>query len=269
MGSVRDSVRSRCRDEQRRDAVPAPSAPPGGAQGARAQNGAEMATAGLTDSAAPRAPPAPGTARAAGLPAPAAAAAQQVDTAVPRDPTDPRRHRLPPPGLAFPPPRPGLLAREASRRTPIPGLNIRALTCAQPVPPGESPKRGVRPSNARLGGRGTDPDSSPQARRKEQRESGLRSTHLSWGPVFRSGSSDVRVAATWSRRRPRPMPPAAARQLLLTAHARAAAGGRRRRPRREPRAPARRGQRPWREGRHRPPRARPSAPGLRGGTSSF
>lgn len=63
MGSVRDSVRSRCRDEQRRDAVPAPSAPPGGAQGARARNGAEMATAGLTDSAAPRAPPAPGTAR--------------------------------------------------------------------------------------------------------------------------------------------------------------------------------------------------------------
>lgn len=104
-----------------------------------------------------------------------------------------------------------------SRTTPSPDPNLFSLATRQ--------SKGCDPGIPALGGEATTPDSSLQPEHKGQRGSGVLPTHLSCGPVSSSGSSDVRVAATRSPRLPRPIPPAAAQQRLLTAHARAAAGG--------------------------------------------
>lgn len=127
--------------------------------------------------------------------------------------------------LAFLLPRPGEPRQELARGTSIPVLNTRPPHLAPTCSAWRVARERGAARNPRLGGRSNDSGPSPQAERKGQPGSGLLPTHLSCGPVFGSGSSGVRVAATKSPRLPRPIPPAAAQQRLLTAHARAAARG--------------------------------------------
>ena len=150
------------------------------------------------------------------------APAQQVSTEVPENPTDPKRPQIPPPGAGLPTPEAG-----RARPTPPPPPPLLAATRSA----GGLAKKGVGRRNPRLEGRFGDSDCSPQLERRGTQENSQMTTHLSCGPVFGSGSSDVPIAATWSLRLPRPIPQASAEQRLLTAHARAAAGGRGRRRR--------------------------------------
>lgn len=134
-----------------------------------------------------------------------------------------------------PNPHPTLTAPASPNSTPTPLL-------APTRSAGGLPKKGVGRRNPRLEGRFGDSDCSPQLERRGTQENSQMTTHLSCGPVFGSGSSDVPIAATWSLRLPRPIPQASAEQRLLTAHARAAAGGRGDGGGwRTPRAPSRRG----------------------------
>lgn len=145
---------------------------------------AGMATAGVTASA-----PGPQPRGQPGLGAPATprppSPAQQVDTAVPRDPTDP----------AAPTPAPGCPASSQGRpgTHPAPPPHPHAAPPAAPaVQPGGSPKKGVCPSplsrTPRPGTESDDFDSSSPPERKGQREAAV-PTHLSCGPVLGCGSS--------------------------------------------------------------------------------
>lgn len=219
------------RSERRREATGPLLHPSGARSGDRAWNGAEMATAGITDSApwgpltdedrtgCPRGDRLRGT---PGLPRASPPLRTQQFRRTQRTRRWPQR---PPPGPAFPLPRPGEPAQKPRWLHPHPRTQHPPPHWPLPVPSGGSPKKGVRPRNPRSEGRSQDSDSSPQPVGKGTRESGLLPTHLPCGPVFGSGSSDVRVAATWSPRLPRAIPPAAAQQRLVTAHARAAVGG--------------------------------------------
>lgn len=140
---------------------PQPALPPRLGSAHRGSSGerAETVTAGITDWAPAgllRAQGQPGLGRGPGLPepfrAPRAAGGH-------RCPAGPNGHDVAPTpsaegwpsysrGRESPP--------ELARGTSIPELNIRPLTWPQPVRPGESPKKGVRPRNPRLGGRSND-----------------------------------------------------------------------------------------------------------------
>lgn len=118
-----------------------------------------MVTAGITDWAPAghlRAQGQQGLGRGPGIPEPFRAPGRQVDTGVRQDPTDTTRHQLPPRRDGLPTPEGRRAPPELARGASIPGLNIRTLTWPQPVQSGESPKKGVRPRNPRLGGRSND-----------------------------------------------------------------------------------------------------------------
>lgn len=213
-----------------------PGSPPlhsslGNAHRGSSEEPAEMATAGITDGSLGALNPQEEL-RLGGTPGiPRASAAGEHRSS--REPNGPQaasnptargrpsysRSRESPPN-----PHPTLTAPASPNSTPTPLL-------APTRSAGGLPKKGVGRRNPRLEGRFGDSDCSPQLERRGTQENSQMTTHLSCGPVFGSGSSDVPIAATWSLRLPRPIPPASAEQRLLTAHARAAAGGRGRRRR--------------------------------------
>lgn len=187
-----------------------PLHPSGARTGAQAWNGAEMATAGVTDSA-PGASEPSGPGRADGPPGLPRASPSAAGGRGHRSSGGPNRPRG---GISPPPPaRAGLPTPEARRarpRTspgrgrwcvPIPKLNTPLLT----GPAGSArraPKKGAQqeppPSGGELGLGFLTPSWSA-----EDAESNLLlPTHLSRGPVFGSGSSGVRAAATCSPRLP-------------------------------------------------------------------
>lgn len=180
---------------------PQPALPPRLGSAHRGSSGerAETVTAGITDWAPAgllRAQGQPGLGRGPGLPEPFRAPGRQVDTGVPQDPTDTTWHQLPPRRAGLPTPEVGRAPRNSpaeppspnSTSAPSPGPNLFGLASRQ--------RKGCGPGTPALGAGAMTPDSSPPAERKGQPESGLLPTHLSGGPVFGSGSSDVRVAAT-------------------------------------------------------------------------
>lgn len=124
-------------------------------------------------------PLAPPTPRAAG------------DPGAPETPTGPRWRQLPPWEAGRPTPEAGE-PRQASpapnsSSARSPGRNLSSRRAAR--------ERGAA-QEPRLGGRSRDSGPLPQAERRGRPGSGRLPTHLSCGPVFGSGSSGVRVAAT-------------------------------------------------------------------------
>nr|XP_051675433.1 nascent polypeptide-associated complex subunit alpha, muscle-specific form [Oryctolagus cuniculus]XP_051675434.1 nascent polypeptide-associated complex subunit alpha, muscle-specific form [Oryctolagus cuniculus]XP_051675435.1 nascent polypeptide-associated complex subunit alpha, muscle-specific form [Oryctolagus cuniculus] len=207
-----------------------PPHPSGVRPGARAWNGAETATAGVTDSAA-RGPASPRweaeLGRCLALPEPVPALAQQADEAVPEGPTDPRTSLRP--RLAGVPGRQQSEPQSPAPCIPIPELNIAPLSPGSNLFNLRSRKRNGRgpetppPPHPALGEAATTPTPHP-APKLRAASRGLPLTHLSCGFVPGSGSSDVRVAATGSRRLPRRDP--AGGRPAATANCACACGGR-------------------------------------------
>lgn len=124
-----------------------------------------MATAGITDSAPPPPRQPPGTARAAeGSRSPRArrspGAAGGHSSA--EDLTEPRGHRLPPPGLAFPPPN-----RDCSpKKSPVASPSPNSASALSPVPNlfrlASRRRKGCGPATPALGEGATTPIPHPR-----------------------------------------------------------------------------------------------------------
>lgn len=189
-----------------------------------------------------------------------------MDTEVPGIPTDPEGGITPPPPAARPgrPPYPrGLESppENPAGRVPIPKLSTHLLTGPYRVRPADAQERGAAGTPA-LRGRAKTRLPHPQLEHRRTRKSDLLlPTHLSCGPVFGSGSSDVRAAATWSPRLPQ-LNPAAGRAAATANRACACGRGRGRGGghRRVLRAPAPRGSTAA-EGPSQPRAARPPPAG--------
>jgi hypothetical protein len=152
-----------------------------------------------------------------------------VDFAVPRT-LGSATHSLRP-RLALVPTRPAESTPGPRSLRTLPRTQHPPLTWPQPVQPSESQKEGVRPGNPTLGeaARPRIPHPCPSAEAAGRQVARRPHTCLA-GPCAAVTAQVYDSLPLGPRRLPRPIPPAAAQQRLLTARARAAREGRGRGP---------------------------------------